>query len=152
MGCRQHTPVHMNPVCAHIVGANVLENKRREERAEGGAESPSGRGALATRGGGWSPDSPLLTRDPVSETNESLLKPWQQLFKLKLQPFLQGRAALTSAFWGGSRQGCLQAVCTRGIAPGGLRALLHPPESTGRLVQRHQPPQAKAKLSSLGFF
>lgn len=86
LGCRQHTPVHMNPVCAHIARVNVLENKRREERAEGGAESPSGRGALATQGGGWSPDSPLLTRDPVSEMNESLLKPWQQLFKLKLQP------------------------------------------------------------------
>lgn len=39
---------------------------KTNEGAEGGA-CPSGRGALATRGG-CSPDSPLLTRDPVLET------------------------------------------------------------------------------------
>ena len=66
-------------------------------------------------GVGCSPDSPLLTRDPVSETNESLSKPWQQLFKLKLQP----------SFFGSGESGA--DVCLLGGVPAGLPAgCLHP--------------------------
>lgn len=73
--------------------------------------------------GGCSPDSPLLTRDPVWETNESPMKPWQQLFKLKLleDPSCSGsrESSTVRCLWGGSRLGYLNAVCSRALLFGG---------------------------------
>jgi len=64
--------------------------------------------------GGCSPDSPLLTRAAVSETNESPLKPWQQLFKLKLQP-----SCAVSGKSGAD-------VCLSGVPAGLPAGCLHP--------------------------
>lgn len=78
-------------------------------------------------GQGLSPDSALLTRDPVSETNESLMKAWQQLFKLKLLPSFSWRGTVVLFCLLGFLLGCLQAVCPWAIAPGVLGVLLHTP-------------------------
>lgn len=67
--------------------------------------------------GGRSPDSPLLTRDPVLEMNESLPKPSQQLFKLKLQSSFSRSGESSADFRG--------AAC-RLLALGGAVSVVEP--------------------------
>lgn len=130
LGCTQQTPVHMHTVCARRAevhrGALPTRGECFGKQKVRGMSRRRYRKSLWSRclgnTAGCSPDSPLLTRDPVLETNESLPKPWQQLFKLKLQPSCSGsRESGTDVclLWR-SGQGSLQAVCTQGIAPGGL--------------------------------
>lgn len=99
-------------VCAHraemLHGARaVLENKRQEEGAEGGAESPSSQGALVTRGRGCpqtvpSYKGPCLRDQRV--TGESLATIIQ--IEAAALFLLEGDSGAVSVFWGSCWAAC----------------------------------------------